>query len=98
MNYLNEIERIRAEVARLNKEIRKTRKRIVRMKINIALAVAIEIIKQMPSAIVKRLETIEEYVASRGKLSELESERVALDAQCKQRFCEIILEAEQDRE
>jgi len=97
MNYSHEIERIGVEIARVKSEIKKTRRRIGRIEVKVTLAVAIEVIKQMRSAIAGRLETIDEYVAGRRELRELESERATLEAQLKQRFHEIVLEAVQDR-
>src|SRR5262245_21676984 len=97
MNYSHEIERIGVEIARVKSEIKKTRRQIGRIEVKVTLAVAIEVIKQMRSAIDERLETIDEYVAGRRELLELESERATLEAQLKQRFHEIVLEAVQDR-
>jgi len=98
MNYPHEIEGIRVEKARLKREIKRTRKRIARIEVEVTLAVAIEVIEQMRSAIAERLGTVAEYVDGRRELRELESERGALDARLKQKVHEIILEAVQDRE
>ena len=54
MDYSNEIERIRAEKARLKREIRKSRKRIARIKLEATLSVAIETLKQMRRAALNR--------------------------------------------
>ncbi len=98
MDYSNEIERIRAEKARLKREIRKSRKRIARIKLEATLSVAIETLKQMRRAVLNRLESIDEYVACRTELSELQSERAAFDIQYRQMFREVILETGQARE
>jgi len=98
MNYPHEIERIRVAKARLKREIKRTRKRIARIEVEVTLAVAVEVIKQMRSAVAERLGTVAEYVDGRRELRELESERATLDARLKQKFHEIMLEAVQDRE